>query len=203
MQRSRLRKPSKKIISAILGENVIFAKDSFLGLEEISFSEIYPVLNLTELLIFSSGSWKFRENNIDKFRFHLEYKEIHSLFEEIISFGLPRYNHVKNFTRLNTKQLNKCDNLNPYNGNLKERVNMLSREVIDKLRDDLFQETKTYAFNEVEYLNLLKNRKNKKEKVKVKFQNSFYKRRDPLAFDYISEINRKIKMFPIKIYSNF
>lgn len=134
--------PTVNLVLEMLGRDEKLLKKTYRGLSEASLDKIYPNLNLDEAIAFAAISWGDRWRDIVQYAEQVNQMELYAIFNSTMSRGMAALNSAKNISEGN-KSL--YDRLNPFEGNLRERLERVSEQDEAALREVLKQTTKFYA----------------------------------------------------------
>jgi len=138
-------KPTKSLILGLAEHKLTDALHH--GLSETSLSEIYPYLNLSEVLAFSVSSWTMRRDHPERFQQEIEEKTLYDVFNYLNHQQVGWYSSPFEWLGHKEKNLSPRDQelynkMNPFHGRtLEERLQlahpMRKYEVILSLKKPL------------------------------------------------------------------
>jgi len=190
-------KPTKELIIEICSGKTggqRFIEHVHHGLIETPLSDLYPVLDLDELIAFEAGSWQLRNNN--GLRINTQTSDVYDIFSHIFNSGFPYMNKNK---EISEKMKDKHNKLNPFRGrDLRPRLETINQDSISNLRKSLQEETNTYVF-ECQYHDTKRARGGDNYKLEImRFQN-VYPKRGTIIPAYATEISRIVSQYPKEI----
>ena len=180
-------KPTKDIIWNATGGNYNLLKHVHHGLNECPLKEVYPFLNLDELIVFASESWPARNIKELNEQF-IQESDIYSIFDEFNQKGFKR---LKGLQSKSTQFKEEYIKYNPYGRNLKQRLSNVCEEEIGIIKDQLKGKTKQYIAEE-EYYHMKGLQQNMQEYTFMRFLASG-KNRKTSAKKYAGEISRMLR----------
>lgn len=125
MERPR---PTSQLIIEMCGEDYDMLSSLRKGLDGMPFlKEIYPSLDLNELVAFAPSAWKLKEKGVGCFIDAVNSGDVCYIFDGALRVGKPWLNHRKNL-RISSPSFD--ERLNPYKGqDLHERISKASYDV--------------------------------------------------------------------------
>jgi len=186
-------KPTKQLMLEVCGENQGLLSSVHHGLYETSaLRNIYPVLNLDELLAFTASSWKGREARPDNMKQLTESADLYTIFNDVFSIGFPRLNKHKN---VSAGFYEKHKAMNPFVEGLKERLSQVSSEADADLRKQLAEKVNKHVF-ECQYQSEKAMRGGDNYKLVImRFQN-VYPKKGKIVPAFAAEVSKIIGTYP-------
>ena len=183
--------PTGPLIEDICGSNQGLIGAVHHGLHECpALKGFYPSLDLDELLAFAAGSWDMRKYDSGAFL----QPSIYGCFSEVYGAGMPWLNRHKAVAQRRARLHQK---LNPFSGkrNLRERLELVPKNTVDTLKEQLAAHTLEYLF-EVEYHETKQARGgNTRGLVAMSFQN-YYPKAGKIVPAFAQEIRRILAAYP-------
>lgn len=137
--------PNSRILTEILGENESFIRHVHRGLIETPLNDFYRELNLDELLVFEGVSWELRRKNDRHFFELIDSHPIYDVFDYVFDRGFPILSRNKNISEQSQEDYHK---LNPFGRNLRERLEHVTPEAVQSLREKLREPARSYVSRE-------------------------------------------------------
>lgn len=190
-------KPTKEIIWNATGGNYNLLKQFHHGLYECPLKEVYPFLNLDELIVFASESWGSRNKGELNEQF-IQESDIYSIFNE---FNQKGFKKLKEIQSKSTKFKAEYIKYNPYGRNLKQRLLNVPKKEIEMIKDKLKCKTKQYIAEE-DYDLMKALHQNMLEYTFMRFLVS-EKNRNKSAKKYVTEISRMLRNYSTTIAPPF
>lgn len=134
--------PTIRLILGLIGGDEKLLKKVYRGLNETSLNGIYSNLNLDEALAFAGISWGERWRDINQYATQTGQMELYGIINSTMGRGMAALNSAKKIPEEDRELYSK---LNPFEGNLKERLERVSEQDEAALRDALRQPAKFYA----------------------------------------------------------
>ena len=192
--------PTNQIIAGIVSNDQRLAEAMHHGLAEIPLQDIYTFLDFDELLAFAAASWEIR--NIDS-RFFNKNGDIYTMFNETYKNPLSPYKNIWQWLnsrkRKDSKQKERYDRLNPFQGeNLKERVQQIPSEEIERLHEKLQENIYDWIF-ECQYQDRKKMRDGNNTQIHIMNFQNVYPRSGRIVPAYVKEITRILRSYPTEI----
>lgn len=134
--------PTINLVLEMLGRDEKLLKKTYRGLNEVSLSRIYPNLSLDEAIAFAAISWGDRWRDINQYASQVDEIGLYAVFNSAMGRGMAALNAAKN---IHEKHKGLYERLNPFEGNLRERLERVLEQDEARLREVLKQPTKFYA----------------------------------------------------------
>ena len=135
-------KPTINLILEMLVRDEKLLKKTYRGLHEVSLSKVYPSLNLDEAVAFAAISWGDRWREINQYAAQIDQMELYAIVNSTMGRGMAALNSSK---RISEESRGLYEKINPFKGDLKQRLENVSDQDQTALREDLKQRTKYYA----------------------------------------------------------
>ena len=118
--------------------------------EAPSLKDIYPYLDLDELVAFTASSWEERSRNHKVFSSFIDSADIHAIFLDVYKIGMPWL--TKN-QAISSKLNSRHEKLNHFDSrNLRDRLGYVDSDVSNRLKKELKEPVNTYVFD-CQYVN--------------------------------------------------
>jgi|SRR3989338_7151907 len=192
--------PTNQIIAGLVGNDQRLAEAMHHGLAEIPFQDIYPFLDFDELLAFAAASWELRSRNSKLFN---KNGDIYGMFNETYKNPLFPYKNIWQWLnhrqRIDPKQKEKYDRLNPFQGeNLKERVQQIPSEEIERLHEKLQEATYDWIF-ECQYQDRKRMRDGNNTQIRIMNFQNVYPKAGRIIPAYVKEITIILRSYPTEV----
>jgi len=218
---NRKKAPLSRLLIDITHQNKDFLAATHHGLMETpSLQQIYPYINLTDLIGFAALSWKLREKKDTGFLHKAKFRALYELFQYISQVnlsdnfkGLPKstfYQWIKTPLKRGYRGIHDKEKqrlyaiLNPNSRkDLKLRLDLIEEETSVQLRGELLNPSKEYITQGQKEWLQSKQQYDPTKQTSMMFIPRFMKRRDSQKWceEYAEEIVRIISSFPEKLAS--
>lgn len=198
-----MRRPkiTKQLLSELCGNDSRLLGSVHHGLYEAPLREIYPVINLDDLIVFSASSWNFRRNEPAAFHDLVSNASLYEIFHEV-------YNHshnpqsVKGFVwlyqnrKISLELQDEYSALNPFRKkDLELRLKTLNPEVVQKLKDNLQAPVNEYLF-ESDYNVRKREHSGDNSNLVVMWFQPFFREKGIVERKYAVQVMRMLKDYP-------
>lgn len=148
-------KPTRELICAITGGNKTYLSWVHHGLYETPLGAIYPFLNLDELIVFAGVSWRARDcDREQKLNGKIACERLPDYFNEVVSASRNRFYQKFGMSiddipgRIPIHMEPRYDALNPFKGDLKERLEHVGEREAIALKEALLKQTLIHVFED-------------------------------------------------------
>jgi hypothetical protein len=179
------------------------------GLHEVSLAELYPQLDLDEVVAFAEGSWELRKGGSQgmgagaarqvvgaSFRRYAESAPLYDIFRMVYRHAFPK---LKTNMQVSSEMQEKHAQLNPFQGkDLETRLVSADPGAVQRLREQLSMPVRGYIF-EIDHDRMKQQRTYHRnlgmEPVVMTFQTK-YPDPEQLVPRYAAEIGRMLRRYP-------
>jgi len=182
----------------LCGENSWLISSAHHGLVETPLFDFYPALNLDEALAFEAGSWKERDENHEQFASFVKGSDIYDVFSRAFDRGFPWLNKNKKISDSNVELY---QSQNPFNGNLKSRLETVSTLHVEGLKSLLEAETYIWV-SEGEYYRRKREQDENAQRLRhMGFLPTYLKdmKEEKIVQRYVLEVTRLLSDYPSKV----
>ncbi len=205
--------PTKRVTLAVCGGDNALLNSAYKGLYETPLASLYPLLNFDELLVFEAASWKKREEDLNAFSKYAASHSLYDTFRSVFFDGFNWLSRKKDTTSLSEPQKSIYLQLNPYQGNLEERLAKVSPNDAYLLREQLAAPVKQHVF-EGQYSRLKRIQKGDNSNLvfmafqpntyppsHLKGEEAYQKQHRKMVDAFAGEITRLVSAYPAEYYS--
>ncbi len=192
-------KPTKKLLTELCGNDPKLISSVHHGLYENPLKEIYPWINLDDLIVFSAASFTFRKQKPREFEEMVLSSSMYDIFHEVYN-STSNPGGMKGFVWLYTNRdiLQTNDTylqLNPFTKkDLKIRLEKVGIDATKRLKENLIKPTKQYVF-ECDYY-LVKHQLGDNSRLVVMNFQPYYPKKGVIEKRYAKEIERMLSRYP-------
>lgn len=196
-QTSRRKLPTRQLLLELCGSNSDLLGSTHHGLYETpSLRNVYPFLDLDELVAFAASSWRSREKN-PNFKHHVEHDTLYDLFSHVYQIGFAWLNKNR---RISQYRQNLYEELNPFNGrDIKARLSSVQEQLDEKLRCELARPVHDYVF-ECQYQEMKALHGGDNSNIEIMEFQAVYPKRENIASAYAAEVSSMVRSFPTEYH---
>ena len=186
-------KPTKQLILELTGENQGLISALHHGLNETPMHDLYPYLDLDELVAFEASSWKSREATRDLFEGPVHLLDIYQLFSEVYKIGMP---WLKKYSNISKEQEKLYRELNPFRGkDLKARLQNVNPEAVETLKEKLLESANKYVF-ESQYQREKMKQGGENIGIRIMEFQPVYPKKETIVPNFAKEISKMLSSYP-------
>src|SRR3989338_1327742 len=186
-------KPTKQLILELTEANQGLISALHHGLNETPMHDLYPYLDLDELVAFEASSWKSREANRDLFEGTVHLLDIYQLFSEVYKIGMP---WLKKYSNISKEQEKLYRELNPFRGkDLKARLQNVNPEAVETLKEKLLESANKYVF-ESQYQREKMKQGGENIGIRIMEFQPVYPKKETIVPNFAKEISKMLSSYP-------